>query len=50
MTNRFDELNPLERNLVDNLINTIAAESLDDLMLHKIIRDAQTKIREGVKS
>ena len=50
MTNRFDELNSLERSLVDYLINTIAAEALDDLILHQIIRDAQTKIREGAKS
>ena len=50
MKNRYEELNQIEKTLISHLINTIAAEALDDLILHQIIRDAQTKIREGAKS
>jgi hypothetical protein len=49
MTNRFDELNPLERSLVDYLINTIAAHSLSDSgsILTAIISETQNKIRDA---
>jgi hypothetical protein len=49
-TNRYEELRPLHQIIVDNLINTIAAESVDDLILYTILRAAQNKIREGAKS
>jgi hypothetical protein len=41
MDNRLEELTPLERILVGDLINTIAAEPPDDLVLHRILREAQ---------
>lgn len=46
MDNRLEELTPLERILVGDLINTIAAEPPDDLVLHRILREAQVKIRQ----
>jgi hypothetical protein len=47
MNNRYKELGTLDKILINNLINTIASEKVNDLLLHRIIREAQTKIREG---
>jgi len=47
MNNRYKELGTLKKILINSLINTTASETIDELVLHRIIREAQTKIREG---
>jgi len=42
--NRLKELGPLEKYLIDGLINCIAATKIDSLELHKIIYATKEKI------
>ena len=42
--NRLKELEPLEKYLIDGLINCIGATKIDSLELHKIIYATKEKI------
>ena len=42
--NRLKELEPLEKYLIDGLINCIGATKIDSLELHKIMYETKEKI------
>ena len=51
ITNRYEELTPIQRILIDHLVNAVAAcDPVDDLVLHQWVREGQIKLHKGPNS